>query len=98
MTRSAAAVRSHSIVEAQVLPLIVKFGLAGRSVAVFTEALGAQRHHGHVAMLVNEHSASAAEMVAAFASDISWRRSLERQPLAGWWRRAPSRWGLAIAS
>jgi carboxyl-terminal processing protease len=53
----------------QVLPLIVKFGLAGRSVAVFTEALGAQRHHDHVAMLVNEHSASAAEMVAAFASE-----------------------------
>ena len=52
-----------------VLPLIVKFGLAGRSVAVFTEALGVQRHHGHVAMLVNEHSASAAEMVAAFASE-----------------------------
>jgi carboxyl-terminal processing protease len=53
----------------QVLPLIVKFGLAGRSVAVFTESLGVQRHHGHVAMLVNEHSASAAEMVAAFASE-----------------------------
>ncbi|HXH23969.1 MAG TPA: S41 family peptidase [Vicinamibacterales bacterium] len=53
----------------QVLPLIAKFGLAGRSVAVFTEALGVQRHHGHVAMLVNEHSASAAEMVAAFASE-----------------------------
>ena len=53
----------------QVLPLIIKFGLAGRSVAVFTEALGAARHHGRVAMLVNEHSASAAEMVAAFASE-----------------------------
>lgn len=53
----------------QVLPLIVKFGLAGRSVAVFTEALGVQRHHGRVVMLVNEHSASAAEMVAAFASE-----------------------------
>jgi hypothetical protein len=53
----------------QVLPLIVKFGLVGRPVAVFTEALGSQRHHGHVAMLVNEHSASAAEMVAAFASE-----------------------------
>jgi carboxyl-terminal processing protease len=38
-------------------------------VAVFTEALGAQRHHGQVAMFVNEHSASAAEMVAAFASE-----------------------------
>lgn len=53
----------------QVLSLIVKFGLAGRSVAVFTEALGAARYHGRVAMLVNEHSASAAEMVAAFASE-----------------------------
>lgn len=53
----------------QLLPLIVKFGLAGRSVAVFTEALGVQRHHGQVAMLVNEHSASAAEMVAAFAAE-----------------------------
>ena len=30
----------------QVLPLIFRFALAGRSVAVFTEALGAQRHHG----------------------------------------------------
>jgi len=53
----------------QVIPLMIKFGLAGRSVAVFTESLGPQRHHGKVAMLVNEHSASAAEMVAAFASE-----------------------------
>lgn len=52
-----------------VLPLIVRFGLAGRSVAVFTEALGSQPYHGRVALLVNEHSASAAEMVAAFASE-----------------------------
>jgi C-terminal processing protease CtpA/Prc len=53
----------------QVLPLMIRFGLAGRSVAVFTEALGAQPHHGRVVLLVNEHSASAAEMVAAFASE-----------------------------
>jgi C-terminal processing protease CtpA/Prc len=52
-----------------VVPLAVKFARAGRSVAVFTEALGDQRHHGRIAMLVNEHSASAAEMVAAFASE-----------------------------
>jgi C-terminal processing protease CtpA/Prc len=52
-----------------VLPLIPRFALAGRSVAVFTEALGAQTHHGRVAILVNEHSASAAEMVAAFAQE-----------------------------
>jgi C-terminal processing protease CtpA/Prc len=52
-----------------VLPLILRFAGAGRSVAVFTEALGAQPHHGSVVLLVNEHSASAAEMVAAFASE-----------------------------
>lgn len=52
-----------------VLPLFVKFARAGRSVAVFSEALGNRRHHGRTAILVNEHSASAAEMVAAFASE-----------------------------
>jgi carboxyl-terminal processing protease len=38
---------------------------------VFTESLGSQRHHDNVALLVNEHSASAAEMVAAFASEYN---------------------------
>ena len=52
-----------------VVPLFFRFARARRSIAVFTEALGAQQHHGRVAMLVNEHSASAAEMVAAFASE-----------------------------
>lgn len=55
--------------KAGVVPLIFRFALRGRSVAVFTESLGAQSHHGKVAMLVNEHSASAAEMVAGFASE-----------------------------
>jgi hypothetical protein len=52
-----------------VVPLILRFVTAGRSVAVYTESLGSRRHHGKVALLVNEHSASAAEMVAAFASE-----------------------------
>lgn len=52
-----------------VLPLMIRFARAKRSVAIFSEALGAQRHHGRTALLVNEHSASAAEMVAAFASE-----------------------------
>lgn len=52
-----------------VIPLAVKFATASRSVAVFTEALGSKAHHGHVAALVNEHSASAAEMIAGFASE-----------------------------
>jgi carboxyl-terminal processing protease len=52
-----------------VLPLMVRFARAGRSVAVFTEALGRRLHHGRTALLVNEHSASAAEMVGAFLSE-----------------------------
>lgn len=52
-----------------VVPLMLKFARAGRSVAVFTEALGTRRYHGHTVLLVNEHSASAAEMIAAFASE-----------------------------
>src|SRR5690606_3907064 len=52
-----------------VIPLIVRFARGGRSVAVFTEGLGVRHHHGRVVLLVNEHSASAAEMVAAFASE-----------------------------
>jgi carboxyl-terminal processing protease len=38
-------------------------------VAVFPEGLGVQKHQGRVVILINEHSASAAEMVAAFASE-----------------------------
>jgi C-terminal processing protease CtpA/Prc len=53
-----------------VVPLIFRFAIPRRrSVAVFTERLGPQTHHGRVAILVNEHSASAAEMVAAFAQE-----------------------------
>ena len=64
-----AAVRSHSQIEVGRHSADRQVRCAGRSVAVFTEALGAQPHHGRVAMLVNEHSASAAEMVAGFASE-----------------------------
>ncbi len=53
----------------QVLPLALRFATAGRAVAVFTEGLGQRRHHGRSVLLVNEHSASATEMVAAFASE-----------------------------
>lgn len=52
-----------------VLPLFLRFARGGKSVAVFSEGLGRRRHHGRTAILVNEHSASAAEMVAAFASE-----------------------------
>jgi C-terminal processing protease CtpA/Prc len=59
------------------VPLLAKFALGDKSIAVFTEALGPQRFHGRVLLLVNEHSASASEMVAAFAAESS------SGPLAG---------------
>jgi C-terminal processing protease CtpA/Prc len=53
-----------------VFPLVFRFVIPRRrSVAVFTERLGNLPHHGRTVILVNEHSASAAEMVAAFASE-----------------------------
>lgn len=40
-----------------------------RSIRLVTEGLGPQRFHGRTAMLVNEHTLSAGEMVAAFAKE-----------------------------
>ena len=51
------------------LPLIFTFGLRDHSVCIATESLGPQRFHGKTVLLVNEHSASSSEMVAAFASE-----------------------------
>jgi len=49
--------------------LVLRYGFVDHSVALFTEGLGSKKFHGRIAMLVNEHSASASEMVAAFAAD-----------------------------
>ncbi len=49
--------------------LLFQFGLRDQSVAVATEGLGKQKFHGKVVLLVNEHSASSSEMVAAFAAE-----------------------------
>ena len=49
------------------IPLMFRFALHGRSVAVFTENKGPQAFHGRVAILVNEHTASSSEMITAFA-------------------------------
>jgi C-terminal processing protease CtpA/Prc len=38
-----------------------------RSIRLVTEGLGAKPFHGRIVMLVNEHTLSAGEMVAAFA-------------------------------
>jgi carboxyl-terminal processing protease len=49
--------------------LLLKFARRDQSVAIATERLGKQRFHGKIVLLVNEHSASSCEMVAAFASE-----------------------------
>ena len=51
------------------ISLLLKFASRDQSVAIATERLGKQRFHGKVVLLVNEHSASSCEMVAAFASE-----------------------------
>jgi carboxyl-terminal processing protease len=49
--------------------LVLRYALAEKSIVVVTEGLGPQSFHGRVVILVNEHSASAAEMITAFAAE-----------------------------
>jgi len=49
--------------------LALRYGFIDKSILVVTEGLGPQRFHGRVVVLVNEHTASAGEMVAAFAEE-----------------------------
>jgi C-terminal processing protease CtpA/Prc len=53
----------------ELLPLAIRFKLVNRdrSFRLFTEGLGPRPFHGRVAVLVNEYTRSAAEMIAAFA-------------------------------
>jgi carboxyl-terminal processing protease len=51
------------------IPLVVRYAFAEKSIAVVTEGLGPQPFHGRIVILVNEHTASAGEMVAAFAQE-----------------------------
>jgi len=49
--------------------LALRYGFIDKSILVVTEGLGPQRFHGRVVILVNEHTSSAGEMVAAFAEE-----------------------------
>jgi C-terminal processing protease CtpA/Prc len=49
--------------------MAIKFIGRDSSVALFSEGLGPKKWHGHAAILVNEHTISAGEMIAAFASE-----------------------------
>jgi carboxyl-terminal processing protease len=52
------------------LKMLVRFKILhrDRSIALFTEGLGQRRFHGRIAILINEHTKSAAEMIADFAA------------------------------
>jgi carboxyl-terminal processing protease len=49
--------------------LALRYGFIDKSIVVVTEGLGVRPYHRRVVILVNEHTASAGEMVAAFAAE-----------------------------
>jgi carboxyl-terminal processing protease len=55
--------------KAALLWLAARYALVEKSILVVTEGLGQRRFHGRVVLLVNEHTASAGEMVSAFAEE-----------------------------
>jgi C-terminal processing protease CtpA/Prc len=55
--------------KAGLLWLAARYAFVEKSILVVTEGLGNRRYHGRVVLLVNEHTASAGEMVAAFAEE-----------------------------
>jgi len=57
---------SHKVA---LLGLLLRYAFVDKSIAVVTEGLGPQPFHGRIVLLLNEHSTSAAEMVAAFARE-----------------------------
>src|SRR5579864_9519966 len=57
--------------KATLLWLAARYAFVEKSILVVTEGLGSRPFHGRVVLLVNEHTASAGEMVAAFAEENS---------------------------
>jgi carboxyl-terminal processing protease len=55
--------------KATLLWLVARYAFVERSILVVTEGLGERSFHGRVVLLVNEHTASAGEMVSAFAEE-----------------------------
>ena len=55
--------------KATLLWLAARYGFVEKSILVVTEGLGPRKFHGRVVLLVNEHTASAGEMVSAFAEE-----------------------------
>ncbi|MGA8618939.1 MAG: S41 family peptidase [Candidatus Sulfotelmatobacter sp.] len=55
--------------KATLIWLAARYAFVEKSILVVTEGLGQQRFHHRVVLLVNEHTASAGEMVSAFAEE-----------------------------
>ena len=55
--------------KATLIWLAARYAFVDKSILVVTEGLGNQTFHGRVVVLVNEHTASAGEMVSAFAEE-----------------------------
>jgi len=55
--------------KATLLCLALRYGFIDKSILVVMEGLGPQPFHGRVVILVNEHTATAGEMLAAFAQE-----------------------------
>ena len=55
--------------KATLLWLAARYAFVEKSILVVTEGLGQRRFHSRVVLLVNEHTASAGEMVSAFAEE-----------------------------
>ena len=49
--------------------LVLRYAFVDKSIVVVTEGLGPQKFHSRVVMLVNQHTTSAGEMIAAFAKE-----------------------------
>jgi carboxyl-terminal processing protease len=50
-------------------PLLLRHAFIDRSLVMVTEGLGPQPFHGRIILLVNQHTASAAETIAGFAKE-----------------------------
>src|SRR5215813_13563982 len=55
--------------KASLLWLVARYAFVEKSILVVIEGIGKQPFHGRVVLLVNEHTASAGEMVSAFAEE-----------------------------
>lgn len=50
-------------------PLLLRYAFSDRSIVMVTEGLGPQSFHGRIVLLVNRHTASAAETITGFAKE-----------------------------